>query len=105
MDDTKLKFELSDSDLKVEIPDEYYLVEGIQIIKRAISTDVFKFVSSIKTLTFAEKFLNPSDETQTSTKNNKSKKSTKKSSKSSTVKSKTKSKPKSSSSKKKPTSK
>lgn len=105
MDDTKLKFELSDSDLKIEIPDEYYLVEGIQIIKRAISTDVFKFVSSIKTLTFAEKFLNPSDETQTSTKNNKPEKSTKKPSKRSTAKSKTKSKPKSSSSKKKSASK
>ena len=87
MTEEKLKFELSNSELNVEIPNEYYLVEGIQIIKRAISTDIFKFISSIKTLTFAEKFLNSSEENSPPTKDTKPKKSPKKSSKSSKVKS------------------
>ncbi len=51
--------ELAGGDLTVTIPEELFLVEGLQIIKRGISNDVFKFVPSLTSLTFVEKFSNP----------------------------------------------
>ncbi len=44
--------------MTVGIPSEMFLLEGLQIMKRGISTDVFKFVPSVETLTFEEKFTN-----------------------------------------------
>ena len=49
----------SGGDITVTIPEELFLVEGLQIIKRGISNDVFKFVPSAASLTFTEKFANP----------------------------------------------
>jgi len=42
----------------VSIPEDLFLVEGLQIIKRGIANDIFKFVPSLTTLTFLEKFAN-----------------------------------------------
>ncbi|HUH82764.1 MAG TPA: FKBP-type peptidyl-prolyl cis-trans isomerase [Nitrososphaerales archaeon] len=55
----KAAIEIADGALTVTIPEELFLVEGLQIIKRGISNDVFKFVPAIGTLTFVEKFDNP----------------------------------------------
>jgi peptidylprolyl isomerase len=55
----KATIEIADGTLTVTIPEELFLVEGLQIIKRGISNDVFKFVPSIGTMTFLEKFANP----------------------------------------------
>jgi len=49
---------LADGSLTVTIPEDLFLVEGLQIIKRGIANDVFKFVPSLTTLTFLEKFNN-----------------------------------------------
>lgn len=57
-DGSRAAIELSDGALTVTIPEELFLVEGIQIIKRGISNDVFKFVPNVATLTFLEKFSN-----------------------------------------------
>ena len=54
----KATFEMAGPDLKVTIPEGLFLVEGIQIIKRGISNDVFKFVPAVASLTFMEKFVN-----------------------------------------------
>jgi len=54
----KATFEMSGSALTVTIPEELFLVEGLQIIKRGISNDVFKFVPTLASLTFLEKFSN-----------------------------------------------
>lgn len=54
----KATFEMAAGELKVTIPDELFLLEGLQIIKRGISNDVFKFVPVVTSLTFVEKFLN-----------------------------------------------
>ncbi len=40
------------------IPEDLFLVEGLQIIKRGIANDVFKFVPTVASLTFLEKFAN-----------------------------------------------
>ena len=58
-DGKKASIEMGDGTLTVTIPEELFLVEGLQIIKRGISNDVFKFVPKVGTLTFMEKFGNP----------------------------------------------
>jgi peptidylprolyl isomerase len=55
---TQVPFETSDGSVKVMIPEQLFLVEGLQIIKRGISNDVFKFVPTVSTLTFEEAFTN-----------------------------------------------
>ncbi len=54
----KATFEMSGGALTVSIPEDLFLVEGLQIIKRGIANDVFKFVPSATALTFTEKFSN-----------------------------------------------
>lgn len=55
---SKVTFDLSPGDLKLTVPSDLFLLEGLQIIKRGISNDVFKFVPSVATLTFVESFKN-----------------------------------------------
>jgi peptidylprolyl isomerase len=55
---SKVAFELSDGTLTITIPENLFLVEGLQIIKRGIANDAFKFVPAIASLTFLEKFNN-----------------------------------------------
>jgi len=57
-DGSKATFEMADGALTVTIPDDLFLVEGLQIIKRGIANDVFKFIPSVASLTFTEKFSN-----------------------------------------------
>ncbi len=53
----KVKFSLEEPRLEIAIPEELFLAEGLQIIKRGISNDVFKFVTKVKDITFSEKFI------------------------------------------------
>lgn len=55
---SKVGFKLSENELELTVPEELFLLEGLQIIKRGISNDVFKFVPTIAELTFVEKFMN-----------------------------------------------
>lgn len=55
---SKATFEQAGGELKVNIPEDLFLLEGLQIIKRGISSDVFKFVPTTTSLTFSEKFAN-----------------------------------------------
>lgn len=57
---TKVKFEDSEGKIKVTIPNDYFLLEGLQIIKRAISTDLFKFIKPLESVEFVEDYENPS---------------------------------------------
>jgi peptidylprolyl isomerase len=56
---TRASLEMADGSLTVTIPENLFLVEGLQIIKRGIANDVFKFVPALTALTFLEKFNNP----------------------------------------------
>ena len=57
----KLKFEsVGESELRIVIPSDYFFLEGLQIIKRGISTDLFKFVKPLDKVTFMEDYENPS---------------------------------------------
>ena len=47
--------------MKVRLPGESYLLEGLQIVKRAIAEDIFKFVKEIKTVYFIEEYKTTSE--------------------------------------------
>jgi peptidylprolyl isomerase len=56
----KVKFEMvGESEVKVAIPNEYFLIDGLQIIKRGISTDLFKFIKPLDKVSFIEEYENP----------------------------------------------
>ena len=55
---SKATFEREGGSLKVTIPEDLFLVEGLQIIKRGIANDVFKFVPAVSSLAFVENFKN-----------------------------------------------
>src|ERR687891_23129 len=59
LDDEKIKINLKGSTLEIELPEETLLAEGLQIIKRAVANDVFKFVPSLKDIKFIESFKSP----------------------------------------------
>ena len=56
VDETKLKIIVSESNIEVELPEENYMYEGLQIIKRAIVNDIFKYANTIKKIKFIETY-------------------------------------------------
>jgi peptidylprolyl isomerase len=50
----KLAFTQNEGDVSVTIPEEAFLVEGLQFIKRGIANDVLHFVPDVKKVTFTE---------------------------------------------------
>ena len=42
----------------ISIPEEYFLLEGLQIIKRATSNEIMKYVENVVEISFTEKFKN-----------------------------------------------
>jgi len=50
----KLEFTQSEGDVSVTIPDEAFLVEGLQFIKRGIANDILHFDLEAKKVTFTE---------------------------------------------------
>ncbi len=52
----KVKFSVEGGALGIEIPEELFLLDGLQIIKRGISSDIFLFLKGIEKVTFRETF-------------------------------------------------
>ena len=65
LDDSKIKLNLEPPKLQIELPEDAYLAEGLQIIKRAVANDIFKFVSSIKNVSFVENYSRPEEQKKT----------------------------------------
>lgn len=59
IEDSKIKFNISGADLSIELPEETYLADGVQIIKRAVANDIFKFVPVVKNIKFVENYTAP----------------------------------------------
>lgn len=58
----KINFEeVGEEDVKIPIPSDYFLLEGLQIIKRGISTDLFKFIKPLSKVDFIEEYENPAN--------------------------------------------
>lgn len=43
-------------ELEIELAEEAFLAEGLQIIKRATANDIFKFVPAVKDIRFVETY-------------------------------------------------
>ncbi|MGA2875111.1 MAG: FKBP-type peptidyl-prolyl cis-trans isomerase [Nitrososphaerales archaeon] len=56
----KIKFEsVGETEVKIVIPNDYFLLDGLQIIKRGISTDLFKYIKPLDKVSFVEEYENP----------------------------------------------
>ena len=62
VDESKLEFKINGMQLDITMPEETFLAEGLQIIKRAIVNDIFKFVSKLEKINFIEGYKNPQAE-------------------------------------------
>lgn len=62
IEESKLKFKVNGTELDVIMPEETFLAEGLQIIKRAIVNDIFKFVPKLEKINFIEGYANTKTE-------------------------------------------
>ena len=63
VDDSKLSFKKSDKSLDVNIPEELFRADGLQIMKHFIQTDLFKFIPSLDKINFLETYQKKTPET------------------------------------------
>ncbi len=57
LDDEKAKIEHNDDKVVIELSEDISLLDGLQIIKKAVTTDIFKFVDGLNKITFQEVYL------------------------------------------------
>lgn len=57
IDADKIGLTIEGSTITLKLPNETYLAEGIQIIKRAITTDVFKYIKNSEKVVFLEEYI------------------------------------------------
>ena len=62
LEDSKVKVNLLAPNLEIELPEESFLAEGLQIIKRAVANDIFKFVPPVKNVKFVESYTAPAEQ-------------------------------------------
>jgi peptidylprolyl isomerase len=67
VEDSKLVFTKTGKSVDIVIPDELFRVDGLQIMKHFIQSEIFKFVPSLEKINFLETHLNKSLETQKKT--------------------------------------
>jgi len=58
IEESKLKFKVNETEVDITMHDETFLAEGLQIIKRAIVNDIFKFVPKLEKINFIEGYAN-----------------------------------------------
>ena len=58
IEESKLKFKVNVTELDITMPEETFMAEGLQIIKRAIVNDIFKFVPRLEKINFTEGYAN-----------------------------------------------
>jgi peptidylprolyl isomerase len=59
VDQQKFDVKVENAKLAVEVPEDAFFLEGLQVAKRTITADVEKFLPHIETLTFLENFKKP----------------------------------------------
>ena len=57
LEDEKAKIEHNDDKVVIELSEDISLLDGLQIIKKAVTTDIFKFVDGLNKITFQEVYL------------------------------------------------
>jgi len=53
----KMTFTRTGEEVSIEVPDELFLTDGLQIIKRGIANDVTHFIPAVKKVTFRESYI------------------------------------------------
>ena len=64
VDDSKLVFKKTGTSLDINIPEELFRSEGLQVMKHFIQSDIFKFVPTLEKINFLETHLIKSSNTQ-----------------------------------------
>ncbi|HXX05948.1 MAG TPA: FKBP-type peptidyl-prolyl cis-trans isomerase [Candidatus Bathyarchaeia archaeon] len=54
LEESKLKFEIKGTELDIIIPEEAMMMEGLQVVKRAIANEILKFVTKLDKINFIE---------------------------------------------------
>src|SRR5919112_4416844 len=57
IEDEKIQFEYKDDEAVIELSEDISLLDGLQIIKKAVTADIFKFVDGLNKITFQEVYL------------------------------------------------
>jgi peptidylprolyl isomerase len=57
LDDEKAKIEYNGDTVAIELSEDISLLDGLQIIKKAVTADIFKFVDGLNKITFQEVYL------------------------------------------------
>jgi peptidylprolyl isomerase len=55
----KFKIKMKSSEIEIQVPDEAFYLEGIQLAKRGIATDIHHFFPEFSKVDFVETFKNP----------------------------------------------
>ena len=63
IDSEKLRAEINDQSLSITIPEDSTLIEGLQIIKKAIANDLFKYLPTFQNIKFIEEYIKAEKET------------------------------------------
>ncbi len=56
LDESKMKFEIKGTQLDVTVPEEAMMMEGLQVVKRSIANEIFKFVTTLDKINFVEAY-------------------------------------------------
>jgi peptidylprolyl isomerase len=59
LEDSKITFKTAEKLLDINIPEEIFRADGLQLIKHFIQVDIFKFLPNLEKLNFHETYLNP----------------------------------------------
>jgi len=59
VDQQKFSIRIENGKLQVEVPEEAFFLEGLQVAKRTLTADVEKYLPKIETVTFLEAFKKP----------------------------------------------
>jgi peptidylprolyl isomerase len=59
VDEQKFEIKIEDAKLQVEIPEDAFFLEGLQVAKRTVTADVEKYLPNVGTLMFLETFKKP----------------------------------------------
>ncbi len=62
IDESKIKFEIKATAVDVTIPEEAMMMEGLQIVKRALANEIFKFVPNLDKVNFVDSYNKPKQE-------------------------------------------
>lgn len=59
LDLEKTLIDVHEEDVSIEIPEDSFFIEGIQLIKRNVASDIHKYLPGVKTVVFIERFTRP----------------------------------------------